>query len=384
MIYDINGIQLNRAYLHNGLAVTNAYDVDGNAIFGGDIPDDPYLPNRLLLFEDNFGGENLDENTWQCEIGRVRGGEYSTSRPGIFRSQNVTLEDGKLVLTARKENHLGYTWTMGSIASAHRRSWMYGRYDAKIKTPGISGAFPAYWCVGGSAFQTYADDNGIREYTTQAEGSNATRWPLCGEIDITEGTPGNTPTPPCNMWDADGNGMGAGFPASINPNEWHIYSMEWTSQYIAMLLDGVEYKRWTFSDYTEAQINAYKSEPQCIILNLDVGGAGGTIGSQIEMKMYVDWVRVYAPTGIITPIRDTAITMPQTLRLKKQYRTYIVPHFTPITTSDQSITWTSSDETIARVDHGLIYGVDYGTAIITAVSANGNMATCTVTVVDTL
>ena len=51
--------------------------------------------------------------------------------------------------------------------------------------------------------------------------------------------------------------------------------------------------------------------------------------------------------------------------------------------ADQSVTWTSSDAKLAKVDEtGKVTGVKAGTATITATTANGKTATCAVTVAD--
>ena len=54
---------------------------------------------------------------------------------------------------------------------------------------------------------------------------------------------------------------------------------------------------------------------------------------------------------------------------------------TPENATDKSVTWTSSDETVATVNaSGLVSALKSGTATITAATANGLTATCTVTV----
>lgn len=54
---------------------------------------------------------------------------------------------------------------------------------------------------------------------------------------------------------------------------------------------------------------------------------------------------------------------------------------TPTDATDQTIVWTSSDQTVATVsDAGVVTGVAPGTAIITATAANGKNSTCEVTV----
>lgn len=49
-------------------------------------------------------------------------------------------------------------------------------------------------------------------------------------------------------------------------------------------------------------------------------------------------------------------------------------------TGDLSVQWTSSDEDVACVMGGVVYGMGAGTATVTAKTRNGNTATCNVTV----
>ena len=54
---------------------------------------------------------------------------------------------------------------------------------------------------------------------------------------------------------------------------------------------------------------------------------------------------------------------------------------TPNDATNQTVTWTSSDETVATVTNGTVTAKKAGTAIITA-TAGGQTATCSVTVSD--
>ena len=290
-IYDLDRQNLASVYGLDGTELNFAYDLDANIVFskGTPIPDDPYIEGRTLLFEDSFNGNTLNSENWGYEIGNVRNNELQ-----FYRStNNVSVEDGKLVITAKRETYLDKSWTSGSITGQLKKSWLYGRFEAKIKFPNVVGAFGAFWTLGANHFIVYANEQTGEKEGTAPEWS--VPWPQCGEIDITETIPGNASTAQANLWKYNGGSFGTGRSATMVSSDWHVYAMEWTSEYIAMLLDGIEYKRYTFSNYTSEQIQAYHLA-QYIILNLAVGASGGTPSDGTnEMKMYVDWVRVYAP-----------------------------------------------------------------------------------------
>lgn len=265
-------------YNINGETLSTVYTLYGEEI-------DAYIEGRTVVFEDNFA--SLNTENWGFEIGNVRNNELQ-----FYRAQNATIEEGNLVLTARREAHQNKAWTSASITGQKKKGFLYGRFEAKIKMPGVVGSFPAFWTLGYNHEIAYSADNDSTT-ATQADGSVA--WPACGEIDIVEGIPGNATSAQCNLWAYGGGSLGTRRSGTVNLAEWHVYAMEWTPKYIAMLVDGVEYKRYAFADFTDEQIQAYKL-PQHMIINLAVGASGGTPPDDVnEMKMYVDWVRVYAP-----------------------------------------------------------------------------------------
>jgi uncharacterized protein YjdB len=90
-------------------------------------------------------------------------------------------------------------------------------------------------------------------------------------------------------------------------------------------------------------------------------------------------------TGLSATCKVTvgAVTLDQTKAIVKKGKTVtLTPTVYPSTLTDKSVTWKSSDETIATVTTaGKVKGVKYGTATITCTSnATGLKATCKVTV----
>lgn len=291
-IYDINGRHLLESYNINGVYLDAAYDINRNIVYQRK---DQYIEGRELVFEDDFDGDELNSAYWIREVGNIR----NNNSPHRFRPQNVTVENSMLVLTAKRENYIDKSWTSGSITSGSDNNpnmpkWLYGRIEAKIKFPNVLGAFAAFWTVGSNSWRDIAEN---QDSITDIPSYGGVQWTECGEIDIVETIPGNAKKPPANLWDCSAQrSLGSSGPSfNVNTSDWHIYSMEWTTTYIAILIDDREFKRWTFSDYREEQIAGYKL-PHRILLDLAVGTAGGQPPSSVnEMKMYVDWVRVYAP-----------------------------------------------------------------------------------------
>lgn len=284
-VYDLDGNVLNGVYDESGSELIAAYDVDGNQIYAKYDPpsDDPYLEGRTIVFEDNFNYFN--SSMWVHEIGNVR--NYNRELQ-CYRSENVSIEDSCLVLTAKRESYGGKEWTSGSISGQTLQNLTYGRFDAKVKCPNVVGAWCGFWMVGSNFWKEYID--GDRPI------NHGTIWPACGEIDVQETMPGNATNSQANLWSYTGGSLGTGASSGvINVGDWHVYGLEWTDTYIAALLDGVEFKRWTFSSWDASVTQAYHL-PFYMILNLAIGGAGGQpLDTTEEMKMYVDWVRVYAP-----------------------------------------------------------------------------------------
>lgn len=282
-IYGIDGSRINIAYDVNGGNIGTALNVSGNIVYQISDPMDDYIDGRILTFEDNFDGNIIDGTKWIYELGDLKKNNESQA----YRKQNVSIEDGCLVITAKREDFLSKHWTSGSITTEGKFTQKYGRWEAKVKFPNLRGAFCAFWMKGASQINHY-DEYGERT----VEG---VQWPKCGEIDITETIPGNATTAQANLWKYSGGSFGAGRSGNIDSSQWHLYAVEWTNTGIEVSVDKTVYKSWSFASYSATEMQAYHL-PFFMIINMAVGASGGTPSGDVnEMKMYVDWVRVYAP-----------------------------------------------------------------------------------------
>ena len=196
------------------------------------------------------------------------------------RTENVTVQNGVLIITAREESFENYNYTSARLLTKGKFDQTYGRFEARIKLPWGQGLWPAFWLLG--------DDSGGTEI-----------WPQIGEIDIMEYV-GSDPTKVFGTvhgpgysggesigksYELDGDRFDAGF---------HIFGIEWGPDYINYYVDDVLYNQITPEDVPGEWV--FNRGPFYIILNLAVGGA--LPGSPNEetvfpQNMLVDYVRVY-------------------------------------------------------------------------------------------
>ncbi|OZG53569.1 Bacterial Ig-like domain (group 2) [Pseudoscardovia radai] len=81
------------------------------------------------------------------------------------------------------------------------------------------------------------------------------------------------------------------------------------------------------------------------------------------------------------PVPVTGVTIStDSLKLVEGQNGTLTASVTPSNATDKTITWESSDPSVATVNGGIVTAVKAGTATITAKSSNGKSATCTVTV----
>ncbi len=85
------------------------------------------------------------------------------------------------------------------------------------------------------------------------------------------------------------------------------------------------------------------------------------------------------------PIEATSISLyPTEISLKVSEKSKLNVSFTPVNTTDKTIKWSSSDETVATVDmDGEITAHSLGQTSISATTTNGKTANCMVTVIST-
>ena len=118
-----------------------------------------------LIWEENFNGKTLDEKVWNFELGNgcpiICG--WGNNERETYTKNNHRLENGNLVITAKKEGGL---YTSTRITTAGMKEFKYGYMEARAKLATGQGIWPAFWMLGGNIGKV--------------------SWPAAGEIDILE------------------------------------------------------------------------------------------------------------------------------------------------------------------------------------------------------
>ena len=196
------------------------------------------------------------------------------------------MEDGYLVIEARKEAYQGAEYTSARIMSKGKKEFAYGKLEASISLPSGGGLWPAFWTLG-----------------------NRGNWPNCGEIDIMEYV-GNVPNRILGtlhtLKDRSGSKSSKAYWGENIENQFHTYGVEWTCEeingkdVIRFYVDGNVYSEQVESVIDDADYWPF-DRPNYFIINMAIGG---TLGGAIKdiwnepRLMKVDWVRVYQRTEI--------------------------------------------------------------------------------------
>ncbi|MEM9142829.1 MAG: glycoside hydrolase family 16 protein [Bacteroidota bacterium] len=243
-----------------------------------------------LIWEDNFDVDGApDSSRWTFDIGDGTAAgipgwgnnelQYYTDNP-----ENVTVQNGFLLITARQENLNGKEYTSARLKTEGIFEQQYGRFEARIRVPFGQGYWPGFWLLGNDC-----DEN---------------TWPACGEIDIMEYV-GDEPT--VVFGSVHGPGYSGGnsiskeyeLTSSRFDTEFHIFGVEWAPDYINYYVDGALYQqinRETIDEETDGAGEWVFDHPFYIIVNLAVGGnlPGPPDDETIfPQTMLVDYVRVY-------------------------------------------------------------------------------------------
>lgn len=255
------------------------------------------IPGMSLVWNDEFN-ENGKPNPahWRYETGFVRNEEIQW-----YQSNNAICKDGVLLIEARREaipnpnyqegsknwktNRQTSAFTSSSIQTRGFKEWQYGRFEIRARIDTTYGSWPAIWTLGGKG-----------------------GWPAGGEIDIMEFyRVKEMPTILANIaWLGDKSSGKAKWNEkkldlshfTAKDKDWvkkfHVWRMDWTEESIQLFLDDELLNSQVVPTALNPDGSNGFTQPHYILLNLAIGGNGGTPkASTAKIRYEVDYVRVY-------------------------------------------------------------------------------------------
>lgn len=301
-------------------AGANSDETSGRkVIIKGELGEDGSGPAALegweLVWSDEFDGTAIDRSKWDFDVD-CWGGGNSEKQCYTDREANASVADGKLLITARKEEFSGpalpprmraeagdpdaqatQPFTSARMVTRGKAAWKYGRIAVRAKLPQGQGTWPAIWML--------PEDN--------AYGG----WALSGEIDIMEAVNLGVACAACpggrestilgtlhfgGRW--PGNALHSeeiAYPAVLEG--FHTFEVMWEPGRMVWSVDGRKFAEKTEDDWytdADASVEAPFDKPFHLILNLAIGGGlpeerglGGVSEEGFPKRMEVDWVRVW-------------------------------------------------------------------------------------------
>jgi beta-glucanase (GH16 family) len=276
------------------------------------------------IWADDFNGSSVDTSKWNVADNSNFGSGNNEDQ--CYLAGNTTVSGGTLRMVGRRQTVTGcgtnpdgggsYYFTSGMVTTraqggAMKMKYRQGYAEVRMRVPRGNLYWPAFWLVG-------------------AGDGSSPGWPAYGEIDVTEiygsrpdvsesnfhRTGGNIGSRNHNVTNLASSSTGV----NVNPpspfvaggtNAWHTYGVNWTTNRIDWIIDGVKVRTYNASGNADLTALAYEHS---IILNLAMGGSGpsypdhgytgkegasgytnGNLVADLPGTMEVDYVRVWQP-----------------------------------------------------------------------------------------
>jgi beta-glucanase (GH16 family) len=189
----------------------------------------------VLTWSDDFSaadGSSPDASKWTYDLGGNGWGNQEL-QSYTSRRQNVQIEGGNLVITARQEKYTGAdgiarNYTSTRLKTQSLFSQAYGRFEARIRIPTGQGIWPAFWMLGSNL--------------------SSVDWPKCGEIDIMEnigrepGTVHGSLHGPSSVAVSMIMMVSTSLPSGQSYSEdFHVYAVEWEPGTVKFFVDSNHY-----------------------------------------------------------------------------------------------------------------------------------------------
>ncbi len=239
-----------------------------------------------LVWSDEFDYTGLpDPKKWDYDVGGQGWGNKELQFYTARRKENARVENGHLLIEARREQWNGCEYTSARLVSRGKGDWIYGRVEVRAKLPSGRGTWPAIWML--------------------PTGRSYGGWPNSGEIDIMEHVGFDADVVHASVHTSAYNHKihtqkTAELKVPTSRTRFNVYAIEWTPEEIRGFVNEQHY--FTFrnerltnptADYRQWPFD----KPFHLLLNLAVGGTwGGQQGVDTAIwpqRLEIDYVRVY-------------------------------------------------------------------------------------------
>lgn len=243
-----------------------------------------YWDSAELVWSDEFDGDAVNPDNWLFETGSHGWGNNEWQN---YVETGVTeVSDGTLKIIARKTGPGQHVGDYESARLNSKKSFTYGRLEFRARIPEHrgNGIWPALWMLGSNI--------------------GTIGWPRCGEIDIMEYVSFEPDQIHFSLHSTANNHTigtqitSGPLPLETAEEEFHIYGVLWTREYVKFYLDDPANVKLTFVRPSPTTAENWPfSQPFYFLMNIAVGGNwGGLQGVDdtiFPAVMEVDYVRVY-------------------------------------------------------------------------------------------
>ena len=239
-----------------------------------------YIPEGYnLVWAEEFNASDINETKLSGSTA------HSVADNTVMSGENISLENGKAVLTTNYDSATGKYVIPYSLSTGKAMNFKHGYVEIRARVP-FDGRceWPAIWSIDSSA-----------ELAAKLPGYTAGEYKA--EIDIMEQmNTSDSFQSQIHLWDNDGTehlkniwgdkdpSIIAQFDSSELANEWHTYGYKWTESGITVYVDGKAVIAKDFGNYAD-NFNVYMP----LILSLQNYETDAAFSASME----IDYIRLY-------------------------------------------------------------------------------------------
>lgn len=249
---------------------------------------DPTLAAWNIVWSDEFDYNGLPAaDKWGYDVGGSGWGNQELQYYTEKRLENARVENGVLIITAKKENYKNMNYTSARLITKNKGDWLYGRIEVAAKLPRGTGVWPAIWML-----------------PTDWEYGE---WPASGELDIMENVGFDPFVVHFNIHTEAYNhsiGTNKGDRTTLDdPHDtFNVYALEWFEDHVNFFAN--DDTIFTFENEKKSFREWPFDKRFHLLLNIAVGGTwGGQQGVDDDIfpqKCIIDYVRVYEQNSSVS------------------------------------------------------------------------------------